>query len=108
MSEPDEIFFVDLGTPVNASVGRARARVVIVDDDSPGRQLLALGGQVLALDLGPFQTAHLLSKLQLNCGTLNAFTRQVTQWNHAPIPPAEANALTAAANRLRADIGCKP
>ena len=106
--EADEHFFVDLQAPVNATILTPRTKVTILDDDSPVRQLAALRVQVLALDLDPIRKLILLDNLRLDCSSLRAFTRDVARFRGTYIPPADADALMAAANRLRADIGCRP
>jgi hypothetical protein len=106
-AEADEYFFVDLRTPVNATVATPRTKVTIVDDDSPVRQLVALGVQVLTLDID-IRKVNLLENVRLDCNSLRAFTRDVTRYRGTYIAPADADALLAAANRLRADIGCRP
>jgi hypothetical protein len=104
--EADELVFVDLTTAVNATITTPRTTVVILDDDAPVRQLAALGVQVLALDLDVIRTANLLLDLRLNCGGMHQFTRDVARYRGAYISAADANALTAAANRLAVDIRC--
>jgi hypothetical protein len=105
--EADEYFFVDLRTPVNATVATPRTKVTIVDDDSPVRQLVALGVQVLTLDLDIFRKVNLLENLSLDCNSLRKFTRDVTRYRGAYIAPVDADSLLAAANRLRDDLDCK-
>ena len=104
--EADEYFFVDLRTPVNATIATSRAKVTIVDDDSPVRQLIALGVQVLTLDIDIFRKVNLLENVELECNSLRVFTRDVTRYRGTYITPADADSLLAAANRLRADLGC--
>jgi hypothetical protein len=82
--------------------------VTIVDDDSPVRQLVALGVQVLTLDIDIFRKVNLLENVRLDCNSLRAFTRDVTRYRGTYIAPADADSLLAAANRLRASIGCRP
>ena len=80
--------------------------MVIVDDDAPLRQLAALAAQVLDLDLDVARTATLILDLRLNCGGMHQFTRDVTRYRGAYISDGDADALTAAANRLAVAIRC--
>jgi hypothetical protein len=104
--EPDEYFFVDLRTPTNALVATPRTVVWVIDDDAPARQLLGRAAHVLSLDLDIFRTANLLVDLRLNCGHLQQFTRDIGRYRGVHIARADADVLTAEANRLRAAIGC--
>ena len=63
--------------------------------------------EVLAIALDLFRTMHLLTNVRLNCGSLQAFSVHVRNWRGTHIAPADADALIAAAARLRADIGCR-
>ncbi len=104
--EADEIFFVALAAPVNATLATPRTVVVIVDDDAPARQLAALAAQVLDLDLDLFRKATLVADLRLNCGGMHQFVRDVGRYRGAHISAADADALTAAAQRLAVSIRC--
>ena len=84
-----------------------RTIVVIVDDDAPGRQLGLLGANVMSLDLGVVRKAHLLQNVRPDCNALRQFTRDVTKDRATYIAPGDADELVAAADRLRADIGCR-
>jgi hypothetical protein len=61
----------------------------------------------MTLELNAVRKANLLLNVRPDCNALRQFTRDITKHRATYIAPGDADELVAAADRLRADIGCR-